>query len=38
MCIRHILRTFNGVADQMTKCADTSSSLIRLFRSPLARS
>ncbi|MBA0754604.1 hypothetical protein Gogos_021310 [Gossypium gossypioides] len=34
--IRHILRTFNGVADHMTKCANTSSSLIRLFRSPLA--
>ncbi|KAK5845912.1 hypothetical protein PVK06_002155 [Gossypium arboreum] len=29
--IRHIPRTFNGVADRMTKCADTCSSLIRLF-------
>ncbi|MBA0733236.1 hypothetical protein Gogos_017271, partial [Gossypium gossypioides] len=26
----------NGVDDHMTKCADTSSSLIRLFRSPPA--
>lgn len=34
--IRHISRTLNGVADHMTKCADTSSSLIRLFRSPPA--
>ncbi|MFQ6662942.1 hypothetical protein Gotur_030624, partial [Gossypium turneri] len=34
--IRHIPRTLNGVADHMTKCADTSSSLIRLFRSPPA--
>ncbi|MBA0744241.1 hypothetical protein Gogos_006876 [Gossypium gossypioides] len=34
--IRHIPRTLNGVADHMTKCADTGSFLIRLFRSPPA--
>ncbi|MBA0745115.1 hypothetical protein Gogos_007705 [Gossypium gossypioides] len=34
ICVRHIPRTLNGVADHMTKCADISSSLIRLFRSP----
>ncbi|MBA0757703.1 hypothetical protein Gotri_020776 [Gossypium trilobum] len=34
--IRHIPRTFNGVADHMTKCDDTCSFLIRLFRSPPA--
>ncbi|KAK8363061.1 hypothetical protein V6Z12_A03G138500 [Gossypium hirsutum] len=34
--IRHIPRTLNGVADYMTKCADTGSSLIYLFRFPLA--
>ncbi|MBA0555941.1 hypothetical protein Golob_026086, partial [Gossypium lobatum] len=34
--ILHIPRTLNGVADHMTKCADTGSSLIRLFRSPPA--
>ncbi|MBA0576018.1 hypothetical protein Golob_000056, partial [Gossypium lobatum] len=34
--IRHIPRTLNDVADHMTKCANIGSSLIRLFRSPLA--
>ncbi|MBA0670984.1 hypothetical protein Goklo_029171 [Gossypium klotzschianum] len=34
--IRHIPITLNGVVDHMTKCADTCSSLIRLFRAPPA--
>ncbi|MBA0621502.1 hypothetical protein Godav_007116 [Gossypium davidsonii] len=34
--IRHIPRTLNSVADHMTKCVDTCSFLIRLFRFPSA--
>ncbi|MBA0649460.1 hypothetical protein Goklo_017023, partial [Gossypium klotzschianum] len=34
--IQHILRSLNDIVDHMTKCVDTSSYLIRLFRSPPA--
>ncbi|MBA0614241.1 hypothetical protein Godav_014562, partial [Gossypium davidsonii] len=34
--IQHILRSLNDIVDHMTKCVDTSSYLICLFRSPSA--